>query len=151
LYSFQYLRRPRCAAKLLCFHIAGGFESHRLRFLFRPRGGTNAGPRCLPIGDRENARPGLHRLMQLPRLIGRISNPQPNQRIARPCATCAVFGNPRNLLSSCKTSQPCPVTVDARDCLYATAVARHFIRAPRQASSFRSVYSVPNGPADKKS
>ena len=28
--SFQYLRRPGCAAQLLCFHIAGGFESHRL-------------------------------------------------------------------------------------------------------------------------
>src|SRR6266576_4884537 len=26
----QYLRRPGCTAKLLCFHTAGGFESHRL-------------------------------------------------------------------------------------------------------------------------
>src|SRR5258708_35823278 len=28
--SFQLLRRPGCTAKLLCFHIAGEFESHRL-------------------------------------------------------------------------------------------------------------------------
>src|SRR6266481_52145 len=28
--SFQFLRRPGCIAKLLCFHTAGGFESHRL-------------------------------------------------------------------------------------------------------------------------
>jgi hypothetical protein len=28
--SFQYLRRPGRTAKLLCFHTAGGFESHRL-------------------------------------------------------------------------------------------------------------------------
>lgn len=34
LHSFQLLRRPSCAAKLLCFHIAGGFESHPLRQLF---------------------------------------------------------------------------------------------------------------------
>ena len=37
LYSFQYPRRPGCTAKLLCFHIISGFESHRLhqlRFLF---------------------------------------------------------------------------------------------------------------------
>src|SRR5438309_9492537 len=27
--SFQYLRRPRRAAKLLCFHIVGGFDPHR--------------------------------------------------------------------------------------------------------------------------
>ena|SRR6266851_5666740 len=27
--SFQYLRRPGCTAKLLCFHIAGGFDPHR--------------------------------------------------------------------------------------------------------------------------
>src|SRR6266404_9511464 len=32
--SFQYLRRPGCTAKLLSFHIAGGFESHRLHQLF---------------------------------------------------------------------------------------------------------------------
>src|ERR1700745_1735185 len=31
LLSFQYLRRPRCAAKLLCYHIVGEFESHRLQ------------------------------------------------------------------------------------------------------------------------
>ena len=30
LLSFQYLRRPRCAAKLLCYHIVSEFESHRL-------------------------------------------------------------------------------------------------------------------------
>src|SRR5712664_1854790 len=30
LLSFQFLRRSGCTAKLLCFHIAGGFESHRL-------------------------------------------------------------------------------------------------------------------------
>ena len=28
--SFQFLRRPGCTAKLLCYHIAGGFESYRL-------------------------------------------------------------------------------------------------------------------------
>src|SRR5437016_7195386 len=28
--SFEYLRRSGCTAKLLCFHTAGGFESHRL-------------------------------------------------------------------------------------------------------------------------
>src|SRR6267142_4168391 len=28
--SFQLLRRPGCTAKLLCFHIAGGFAPHRL-------------------------------------------------------------------------------------------------------------------------
>ena len=28
--SFQYPRRPGCTAKLLCFLIAGRFESHRL-------------------------------------------------------------------------------------------------------------------------
>jgi integrase len=33
LLSFQYLRRPRCAAKLLCYHIVGEFESHRLHHL----------------------------------------------------------------------------------------------------------------------
>ena len=27
--SFQFLIRPGCTAKLLCFHTAGGFESHR--------------------------------------------------------------------------------------------------------------------------
>jgi hypothetical protein len=27
--SFQYLRRPGCSAKLLCFHIVGGFDPHR--------------------------------------------------------------------------------------------------------------------------
>ncbi len=32
--SFQYLRRPGCTAKLLCFLIAGRFESHRLHQLF---------------------------------------------------------------------------------------------------------------------
>ena len=31
--SFQFLRRPGCTAKLLCFHTAGGFESHRLHHL----------------------------------------------------------------------------------------------------------------------
>src|SRR6266852_3091945 len=31
--SFQYLRRPGRTAKLLCFHTAGGFESHRLHQL----------------------------------------------------------------------------------------------------------------------
>jgi cephalosporin-C deacetylase-like acetyl esterase len=31
--SFQYLRRPGCTAKLLCFLIAGEFESHRLHQL----------------------------------------------------------------------------------------------------------------------
>ena len=30
LLSFQYFRRPGGAAQLLCFHTAGGFESHRL-------------------------------------------------------------------------------------------------------------------------
>src|SRR6266852_1009865 len=30
LLSFQYLRRPGCAAQLLCFHTAGGFAPHRL-------------------------------------------------------------------------------------------------------------------------
>ena len=33
LHSFQYLRRPGCAAKLLCYHIVGEFESHRLHHL----------------------------------------------------------------------------------------------------------------------
>src|SRR6266481_9855529 len=28
--SFQFLRRPGCTAKLLCFHTAGGFESDAL-------------------------------------------------------------------------------------------------------------------------
>ncbi len=28
--SFQYLRRPGCTAKLLCLHIAGGFDPYRL-------------------------------------------------------------------------------------------------------------------------
>ena len=31
--SFQYLRRPGCTAKLLCFQYIGGFEPHRLREL----------------------------------------------------------------------------------------------------------------------
>src|SRR5882762_5144105 len=35
--SFQYLRRPGCTAKLLCFQIAGGFESHRLHHLKKPK------------------------------------------------------------------------------------------------------------------
>ena len=29
LLSFQFLRRPGCTTKLLCFHIAGGFDPHR--------------------------------------------------------------------------------------------------------------------------
>lgn len=29
--SFPYLRRPSCAAKLLCYHTVSGFESHALR------------------------------------------------------------------------------------------------------------------------
>lgn len=29
IHSFQSLRRPGCSAKLLCFHIAGGFDPHR--------------------------------------------------------------------------------------------------------------------------
>src|SRR5258708_10449964 len=33
LLSFQYHRRPGCAAKLLCFHTAGGFESHLVHHL----------------------------------------------------------------------------------------------------------------------
>ena len=32
--SFQYLRRLGHAAQLLCFHTAGGFESHRLHQSF---------------------------------------------------------------------------------------------------------------------
>jgi hypothetical protein len=32
-FSFQLLRRPGCTAQLLCFHIAGEFESHRLHLL----------------------------------------------------------------------------------------------------------------------
>src|SRR6266481_3630428 len=27
--SFQFLRRPGCTAKLLCFRFAGGFDPHR--------------------------------------------------------------------------------------------------------------------------
>ena len=34
LLSFQFLRRPGCAAKLRYFHTAGGFESHPLRHSF---------------------------------------------------------------------------------------------------------------------
>ena len=29
--SFQFLRRPGCVAKLLCFHTFGGFDLHRPR------------------------------------------------------------------------------------------------------------------------
>ena len=39
-YSFQYLRRPGCAAKLLCFHIVSGFESHRLHWKPMPDSGA---------------------------------------------------------------------------------------------------------------
>ena len=38
--SFQYPRRPGCTAKLLCFLIAGRFESHRLHQCF------GSGPFC---------------------------------------------------------------------------------------------------------
>ena len=34
LLSFQYHRRPERAARLLCFHAVGGFESHPLRQRF---------------------------------------------------------------------------------------------------------------------
>jgi len=81
-----------------------GFESCRShQFPSLDRWGTNAGPHCLAIGHRENARPVLHRLMQIPRLIGPISNPQPNPQNALSCTTCAAFGSPRGLVSSCKT------------------------------------------------
>ena len=48
---------------------------------------------------------GLHWLMQLPRLIGRISNPQPNAQNAMSCTTCRYFGSPRGLVSCCKTNK----------------------------------------------
>src|SRR2546421_4407350 len=35
--SFQFLGRPGCTAKLLCFLIAGRFESHRLHHLQKPK------------------------------------------------------------------------------------------------------------------
>src|SRR6266852_6589551 len=35
--SFQFLRRPGRTAKLLCFHTAGGFESHRLHQIKIPK------------------------------------------------------------------------------------------------------------------